>query len=107
MLIPALVEQLGEAYVAFGETPGQDAIRSIGARCSRVFAVQLEDLFRFVREVCDLWNRALHAPGEFILVVCREDERIVVVILEAMQFEQGIEHPATHRSRQAIRILQE
>ena len=106
MLIPALMEQLGESNTTLGEASGEDAVGSVGSWCPGVLTVHLENLVGLIGEVGDLRNRGLHPPGEFVAVIGCSALRARLRILEIVQSEQCIEHLSPHRSRQSVGILE-
>lgn len=67
MVIPAHVEELDEAHVAFAETTSQKAIRGIRAGAFYVWSVKVEDVLWFFGKIEQVRYAGLHAEGHFIL----------------------------------------
>ena len=76
VLIPAAMVQLDEAHAALGQAPGQQTIRRVRARLTRVRAVQIKNVFRLTRRVHQLRHRGLHAVRHLRLLNARQDFRI-------------------------------
>jgi hypothetical protein len=73
VVIPAHVEKLDEAYVAFAEAAGEEAIGSVGTRALHIRTIEVEDVLRFLRQVKQVRHARLHAEGHLILRDARLD----------------------------------
>ena len=67
VVIPAHVEELDEADVAFAEATGQEAVRGVGARALHVGTVEIEHMLGFLRQIEQLGHAGLHAEGHLVL----------------------------------------
>lgn len=73
MLIPASMKQLDESHVTFSQTARQQTVESKRTGLPRLRAVQIKCVLRLVRDIGQLWHRALHPVGHFVLRNSRRD----------------------------------
>ena len=107
MVVPAHVEELDEADVAFAKATGQETVRGVGARALHVRTVEIEHMLRFLREVEQVGHAGLHAEGHFVLGDAGLDLRVaqhaVALVVECGEF---VELFAADFARDALGVFQ-
>ena len=105
MLVPALVVELDEADVAFGESAGEQAVRREGPGVAGVLAVELEGLGGFIGEIGHLGHRHLHAVGEFVLGDPRPDRLVAFAFpLQFVEPADAGEHATARIGRDPLGV---
>ena len=98
VLIPAAVENLGEADPPFRETAREDAVVGERSRLAGVGTVHLEDAFRLVLQIHQVRHAGLHAERHLILGNAGLDLRIADLFVQLpVHFAQAIEHDSPQR----------
>ena len=92
VVVPVVVVDLDEADAAFDEATGhQHAVREAAALAG-FFAVELEDVLRFLGEVGEFRHRGLHAEGHLILLDAGMGLRIAHgLIIEAVELVDAVD----------------
>ncbi len=97
VMIPAHVEELDAAHIAFGETAGEQAVRGVSAGLFHVRTIHVDDVLRLLRGVDQVGHAHLHAESHLVLRdACARfgiTEGIEVALIERGEF---IEHLAAH-----------
>src|SRR5215510_7708059 len=107
MLVPAPMEELNETDSAFGQPTRQNAIERERAWGPRVWAVTLERLLRFLRQVGQFGYRRLHSIRHLILRHARQDFGVSILTrVDLIQLGQVIEETAANFFAHARRIRQ-
>src|SRR5262249_26351043 len=105
VVVPVAMEELDEAYSAFGQPPRQQAIRREAARLLRILAIELEGTLWFFGNIGQLGNGCLHAEGHLILSDSCGDLRIAEFVqTDLIQLVQFIQEDSPVIAEKAWRI---
>jgi hypothetical protein len=108
VMIPLSVKYLHNTHTTFNKPPGLQCACSEGPRLCDLRPIQIEDGLRFIRDISEFWNGALHAERHLIL----GNPRLYLWISTALerllvQASQTIEHQAARTGINALRIVDE
>ena len=106
-MVPAGMIELDESHVPLGQSPREETVRGECSRRLGLVAVEFERGGRLLREVHHLGNARLHSIGHLVLSHPRGDLGIADILeLRRVQFREAVEHSATARRADAVRVLQ-
>ena len=93
VVVPIAMEQLDEADAALRQTPGEQTIRRECSRRLRVFTVELEGVFGFLRQIGELRHRALHLVRHLVLDDAGGNLRVAELLeLNLVELTPGNKH---------------
>ena len=107
VVVPAHVEELDAAHVAFRETPGEEAVRRVGPGRADFRSVEIEDVLRLPGGVHQLRDTRLHPECHFILGDPGRDlrisDRLLALLVDRIDLIDGV---AAHFWADPVRIAQ-